>query len=104
MCAQRLGGGGGAPARRQGARGREGLGGTAGPTEPGGQRRRSCAPVLGNEHLAARRDPGRDSRTMQARRGVGVPLVSRPAERLMPQARLLHLGHDGAQCSKQSAP
>ena len=55
-----------APARCWGARGREGLGGWAGPTKPGG-------------HVAARRDPGQDPGTARACRGVGVPLVARPA-------------------------
>ena len=38
-----------------------------GPSKPGGQRRRSCAPVLRDEHVAARRDRERDPRTKQGR-------------------------------------
>ena len=68
-------GGGPAPARCWGPRGREGLRGRAGPSKPGGQRHRSCSPVLGDEHLAARLDP----RAARARRGVSVSFVARPA-------------------------
>ena len=77
-----------------GARGWEGLGGGAGPAEPEGQRRCPSAPVLGNEHLAARCDPGHGPRTMRARRGVSLPLVSgmvaatdAPAQASTPRAR-----------------
>ena len=86
----RGGGGGRAPAGRRGARGWEGLGGLAGPAKPEGQRRRSCTPVLGNEHLAAPGDP----RTTRARREVRMPLVSytaaaadAPAQASAPGAR-----------------
>ena len=37
----------------------EGLGGKAGPPQPGGQRGRPRASGLGDEHLASRRNPGR---------------------------------------------
>ena len=76
--------GGRAPARRRGARGGEGSGGWAGPSRPGGQRRRSYAPVLGDEHLAARRYPGRDSRRARAREGSVCPLWHARQQRLMP--------------------
>ena len=103
---QRLGGGGGgrAPARRRGARDWEGLGGGAGPAKPGGQRRRPSAPVLGHEHLAARCDLRRDLRATWAHRGSVCPSCPAWQQRLMPQPILLHLWHDGAPCSKQSAP
>ena len=57
-----------------------GLGCRADPTELGRQRGHPCVPVLGNEYLAAGRDPG--------------PGPLRPArqQRLKPQPRLLHVG------------
>ena len=63
-------GGGRAPARRRRARGREGLGGRAGPTEPGGERRRSCAPV--HEAFA-----GRALLASANLRGTRLPLEER---------------------------
>ena len=71
-------GGGRAPARCRGARGRADLRGRAGLSKPGRQRRRSCSPVLGDEHLAARREPGRDPRAARACRGVSVSFMACP--------------------------
>ena len=81
------------PVRRRGAQVREGLGGRAGPPMPRGQRGRSRAPVLRDEYLTSRRDPGQVPRTAWAHRGVGVSLVAReqwlmpPAQASAPSAR-----------------
>ena len=99
-----LGGGGRAPTRRRRARSWEGLKGRAGPSEAGGQRRRSCALVLGDEHLAAQYDPGREPRTARPAKGSVCPSWPAGEYRLMPQPGLLHLPRDGAPNSKQSAP
>ena len=53
--------------------------GWVGSPQPGGQRRRPRSSGLGNEHLAARRDPGRGHGAARAPRGARVAYVASPA-------------------------
>ena len=99
---QCLRGGRRAPVSRRGARGWEGLGSGARPMEPRGQCRRPSAPVLGHQYLAARRNPRQGRRARKPT--TKAPCPSRPTrqQRLRSQPGHLHLGHEGAPCSKQS--